>query len=868
MSKTLKSLVVILFWYSSCAYAQTLFPVPNIPGVCGVSGVIVTMSGGSGGSSNSTGTGFPDGGMGGMGGAIACTLNVAVPVVVTSLTYYVGLVGADGLPVYTGTTGAFGGAGYGTGGNAGNFAGASGGIGTDISGGGGGGSSAVLNTTTSTVLLVAAGGGGGGALSTTVPGGAGGNPGAAGGSFSPNFGGAGGTPGSFGAAGGAGIAYSGIAAGASAPGNGGNGGEGLTGSQSGGGGGAGYGGGGGGGAGNTISAGVNTVTAGGGGGANYVNGTSITVGLSNGTATTAGNGAVSLVLYPNIATTTGVVLCTGGTSTFTESTPGGTWSSSDPTIATVSATTGTSITVTGVSAGTANISYTASAGFWSFVTVTIHAGAAPIAGPTTVCVSQTINLSDTTAGGSWTCTPASIATISASGVLTGVSAGTAYVTYTLASGCNATAPITVSPFPDPIGGTLSVCVGSTTLLSDAIPGGTWSSAGTAIATINPTSGLASGVTPGISVITYGFGGGCVVTANLIVNALPVITNVESTNPTTCGGSDGTITLDGLASGTMYAVNYTYNGVPATPVNITGDGSGQVIINLPSTGLLPAGSYTGIYVTNTTTGCTSSPAGPITLSNPPNPPTPQITSPPLCNHQTLMLDATDAWPGGAYSWTGPSGFTSTLQNASILDATYTNSGVYTVVYTLFNCTSLPATINITVQAPPVLTNVTPSQSIAYGTSIQLYASNTLYYWWTPNDGTLNNPNINNPIATPIVTTLYTVYGMNMYGCRDSAYITITVASMTEGVMPSAFTPNNDGLNDVFRPVGFQFQRLAEFRVFNRWGQQVFYSNSMSNGWDGNFNGVPQETGIYYYQILVTRPDGDGYITYKGDVTLLR
>ena len=103
--------ILVLFstgWNSSI-YAQTLFPVPNIPGVCGVNGVIVTMSGGSGGASNSTGTGFPDGGPGGNGGSIICTLNVAAPVVITSLTYYVGLQGSVGVPVLTGITGASGG---------------------------------------------------------------------------------------------------------------------------------------------------------------------------------------------------------------------------------------------------------------------------------------------------------------------------------------------------------------------------------------------------------------------------------------------------------------------------------------------------------------------------------------------------------------------------------------------------------------------------------------------------------------------------------------------------------------------------------------------------------------------------------------
>ncbi len=863
-------LLAFFIAFATLSVAQTLFPVPNIPGVCGISGVIVNMRGGQGGASNSSGTGFPDGGAGGRGGSIVCTLDVANPVVVTSLTYYVGMAGATGVPIYTGTTGALGGTGYGHGGHAGNFAGPSGTVGTDVSGGGGGGSSAVLNTSTSQVLLVAAGGGGGGALTPSVNGGNGGAVGAAGGSYAPNFGGTGGTPGSFGAAGGTGITYAGGAASAADPGNGGDGGTGPVGSQSAGGGGAGYGGGGGGGAGNTVAAGVNTITAGGGGGANYVNPIALTTGLVNGTATTAtGNGIVSLTLYPAIATTTGVVFCTGGTSTFTESTPGGVWSTSDPAIATVSSSVGTSITVTGVSAGTANISYTAS-GYWSYVCVTVNAGASPIAGPSTVCVTQTIGLSDTAGGGSgtWTATPAGIATVSPAGLVGGAAAGVATVTYTLASGCYVTAPVTVNPFPTAITGTMSACAGNTSALGNGVPGGTWSSLDPAIATVDAVTGVVTAVAPGTATIVYGFAGLCSTTTLFTVNPSPVISAISETNPTTCGGTDGTILLDGLTTGS-YLVNYTYNGSPAPGITLAANSLGQVTINLPSSNLLAAGTYSNIYVTSNATGCVSASVGPITLIDPPNPPAPVLSYQPLCDHQTLLLNATDAAGGGVYNWSGPAGFTSTIADPYVVNASYPNAGTYSATYTLLNCVSLPGTVNVVIQTPSPLTNVTLDQTISYGSSIRLYANNALYYTWLPNDGSLSNPNINNPIARPITTTTYTVFGMNEYGCRDTAYVTITVDTAADGGIPTAFTPNGDGHNDVFRPVGFRYHHLVEFRIFNRWGQEVFYSTNLKDGWDGTFNGTPQEMGTYYYQIIVAQPDNMVENTsYTGSVTLIR
>ena len=168
-----------------------------------------------------------------------------------------------------------------------------------------------------------------------------------------------------------------------------------------------------------------------------------------------------------------------------------------------------------------------------------------------------------------------------------------------------------------------------------------------------------------------------------------------------------------------------------------------------------------------------------------------------------------------------------------------------------------------------TNVTPDQTIPYGSSIDLNASGQVRYYWVPNDGSLNNNDINNPVATPLITTTYTVFGYDYNGCLDSAMVTITVDTTMHQAFPGAFTPNGDGLNDVLHPLGLKYQKLVEYRIYNRWGQEIFYSNDINKGWDGNFNGVPQDLGVYYYVMIVAHPGGDGRnIVYKGDFTLLR
>lgn len=161
----------------------------------------------------------------------------------------------------------------------------------------------------------------------------------------------------------------------------------------------------------------------------------------------------------------------------------------------------------------------------------------------------------------------------------------------------------------------------------------------------------------------------------------------------------------------------------------------------------------------------------------------------------------------------------------------------------------------------------SETVDYGSSIQLNATGEVIYHWAPDDGSLDNNNINNPIATPEHTTTYTVWGYDVNGCIDSAQITIFVDTGIHDGIPCAFTPNNDGKNDIFMPVGSKFQRLVEFRVYNRWGQELFYSNNKDHGWDGKYHGVPQDMGTYHFQIIVANPGGANKV-YKGNFELIR
>jgi len=113
------------------------------------------------------------------------------------------------------------------------------------------------------------------------------------------------------------------------------------------------------------------------------------------------------------------------------------------------------------------------------------------------------------------------------------------------------------------------------------------------------------------------------------------------------------------------------------------------------------------------------------------------------------------------------------------------------------------------------------------------------------------------------------GAQDFRVRNTAYPT-AIASSQQGIMiPNAFSPNGDGRNDLFKLVNTTDERVLDFRVFNRWGTILYRSadDDATKGWDGNYKGQAQPTGVYGYVIRIAYPDGN-IETYKGTVTLVR
>lgn len=227
------------------------------------------------------------------------------------------------------------------------------------------------------------------------------------------------------------------------------------------------------------------------------------------------------VTIPPTTVLAGINVCEGSSTTFTSSTPGGTWSSANTTIATVNATSGL---VTGLSSGTVSIDYTfpASGGcpsvtFSRPLTVSSPVTAGAVSGDQTICVGDTTTYSSTGSGGSWSSSNTAIATVNSStGIVSGIAAGTCNIIYTVTGtgGCpNAIAslPITVSSIPNAgtLSGNQSICIGFSTTFIPTVPGGTWSSDNIAVATVS-AAGVIIGVATGTAVISYTINGtgGC------------------------------------------------------------------------------------------------------------------------------------------------------------------------------------------------------------------------------------------------------------------------------------------------------------------------------------------------------------------------
>lgn len=162
-----------------------------------------------------------------------------------------------------------------------------------------------------------------------------------------------------------------------------------------------------------------------------------------------------------------------------------------------------------------------------------------------------------------------------------------------------------------------------------------------------------------------------------------------------------------------------------------------------------------------------------------------------------------------------------------------------------------------------TTVVPNQPI------QLQANGGTGYRWIPATG-LSDPAIANPIAllgSTVDSIIYTVRVSNALCFNEDKIVVRVYKNGPDILVPSAYTPNGDGKNDIIKPILYGISKLNYFSIYSRWGQLLFSTSEIGKGWDGNFRGTPQSAGAYVYQALGIDYTGKT-IFRKGTIVLIR
>lgn len=245
---------------------------------------------------------------------------------------------------------------------------------------------------------------------------------------------------------------------------------------------------------------------------------------------------------------------------------------------------------------------------------------------------------------------------------------------------------------------------------------------------------------------------------------------------------------------------------------------------------------------------------------------------ICEGETAQLSVTGA---SSYKWIGATQGLSSL-TASTVTAKPANSITYTVVgFDNEGCFTDTAFINVTVNKRPFV-NAGNDAEILPGTPYQIVtnSSTDVVQWlWSPAQF-LSCTQCPSPVSTATRTMNYVVTVKNAQGCSASDTITLkTLCSGSQVFIPNSFTPNNDGLNDVFKVAGNGASFIKSFVIYDRWGNKVFeqkniQTNHPSAGWNGYYKAVLSLPGTYTYFVqLVCDATGETFER-KGSLLLLQ
>lgn len=240
---------------------------------------------------------------------------------------------------------------------------------------------------------------------------------------------------------------------------------------------------------------------------------------------------------------------------------------------------------------------------------------------------------------------------------------------------------------------------------------------------------------------------------------------------------------------------------------------------------------------------------------------------ICHDSPAQLNATIM--ASDFTWSPAASLTNAHTLSPIAKPRTTTEYIITVTDDLGCPKPGRDTVLVTVM-PKIFAFAGSDTSVVVGQPLQLSAFGGVAYQWQPATS-LSDPNIFNPIGLydgSFDSIRYKILVYNETGCVDSASLRVRIFRTDPRVfVPTAFTPNGDGLNDVVRPIAAGMEKIEYFRVYNRWGQLVFSTTTNGHGWDGRVNGKEQGTDVFIWMVKARDYKGVPF-TAKGTVTLVR
>ena len=358
-------------------------------------------------------------------------------------------------------------------------------------------------------------------------------------------------------------------------------------------------------------------------------------------------------------------------------------------------------------------------------------------------------------------------------------------------------------------------------------------------------------------VIYSYGGTKTVTLTISSSSCTnTYTNTINiyTLPLADAGLDTTICADrSIQIGSSSILGYSYIWFPPSTLN-------DPTISDPIASPVANITIYSVTVTDNTTGCQNADTVTVTML----PPAIADAGPDveICFGDTVQI-GTGLIEGQTYLWEPLSG----LNNPFISNplASPDTTTLYTVKTSYEGCDTVTDDVLVTVHPLPDA-DAGEDITITRGASTQLTATGGIMYEWLPQIW-LDNSGVFNPVANPDTTTTYIVTVTGVYGCENTDTITITVIE-PDFWTPTAFTPNNDGHNDIFY-IRTKGTTNFELSIFNRWNELLFNTKDPNQGWDGakQAGGELMPEGAYIFFVKGELTTGEQF-TKKGLVNLIR